>query len=123
MPLLFSYGTLRQADVQVATLGRVVQASNDVLEGYTLSSVQVADAAFVASSGTAVHANVLFDGRPESRVSGVALEVTEAELLLCDSYEEPARYKRVLVKLASGREAWVYAYNGRKADADMPPGT
>lgn len=52
-------------------------------------------------------------GRVESRVSGVALEVTEAELLLCDRYEEPARYERVLVRLASGREAWVYAYCDR----------
>lgn len=113
MPLLFSYGTLRRADVQLATLGRVPKASADALEGYTLSTVQVTDAALIASSGIAVHANVLFDGRPESRVPGVVLEVTEAELLLCDRYEEPARYERVLARLASGREAWVYAYCDR----------
>ncbi|GMV02824.1 MAG: hypothetical protein AMXMBFR8_29780 [Nevskiales bacterium] len=113
MPLLFSYGTLQRADAQLATLGRIAKASADVLEGYTLSTVQVTDAALIASSGITVHANVLFDGRVESRVSGVVLEVTEAELLLCDRYEEPARYERVLARLASGREAWVYAYCDR----------
>lgn len=95
----------------MATLGRVAEASPDVLVGYMLST------------GISVHANVVFDGRSESRVAGMVLEVTEAELLLCDRYEEPARYTRVLVRLASNREAWVYAHDGGKAAGIAPAAT
>jgi len=112
MPLLFSYGTLRQSEVQLATFGRIVPSSGDELVGFALSSVQVTDAAFVAASGKAVHANVRFNGRSDSRVAGAVLELTDTELALCDRYEEPARYRRVPGTLASGREAWVYAYAG-----------
>jgi hypothetical protein len=57
----------------------------------------------------------VFNGRADSRVPGVALEVTESELVLCDRYEEPACYERAVTTLASGREAWVYAYAGGKS--------
>ena len=115
MPLLFSYGTLRQADVQLATFGRLLNSTGDELVGYVLSSVRVTNAAFIESSGKAIHANVVFNGLADNRVPGVALEVTESELALCDRYEEPARYERAVATLASGRKAWVYAYAGAKS--------
>jgi gamma-glutamylcyclotransferase (GGCT)/AIG2-like uncharacterized protein YtfP len=112
MPLLFSYGTLRQAEVQSSAFGRALSSTEDELVGYTLSSVRITDAEFIATTGKAIHANVVFNGRIDSRVPGAVLEITEDELLLCDRYEERARYIRVKGTLVSGREAWVYAFAG-----------
>ncbi len=84
MPLLFSYGTLQQADVQRATFGRTL------------------------AGGKSHHNIVRFTGRDSDRISGVALEVAEEDLARADSYE-PAGYRRVRGRLASGRETWVYA--------------
>ena len=47
-------------------------------------------------------------GRPDSRVKGTVLDVTDAELANSDRYE-PDGYTRVEATLASGRRAWVYA--------------
>lgn len=112
MPLLFSYGTLKVAEVQRSTFGRLPRASEDELVGYALSSVRVTDSAFIAMTGKAIHANVVPNGHDDSRVPGVVLELTEHELTICDDYEKPARYERVLAPLASGRQAWVYAFAG-----------
>lgn len=108
MPLLFSYGTLQHENVQLTTFGRKLNGEPDQLIGFTLGAIDVDDAAFVATSGKARHAIVKRTGGSEERVAGVALEVTEEELALSDSYE-PAGYQRVSTTLASGRTAWVYA--------------
>ena len=108
MPLLFSYGTLRQADVQVSTFGRTLRGAPDELVGFALSTIEVVDPEFVATSGKARHAIVRQTGEPDHRVTGVALEVTEQELAEADAYE-PAGYVRIATTLASGCEAWVYA--------------
>lgn len=112
MTLLFSYGTLQEESVQLATFGRLLRGSKDELVGFQLSTVTVQDRAFVAASGKAVHANVSFDGNNASRVPGTVFEITEPELLKCDEYERPANYRRQRARLASGREAWVYAHTG-----------
>ena len=108
MPLLFSYGTLRDQEVQLATFGRLLSGTPDELIGFEQSSFEVADAAFVAASGTSRHTMVTFNGRSDSRVPGMVFELTDGELASADAYE-PAGYTRVLAKLASGRQAWVYA--------------
>ncbi len=108
MPLLFSYGTLRQEAVQLANFGRRLRGWPDALVGFEQSLRRVEDPEFVATSGKAEHAIVAFNGRSDSRVDGMVFEVTEAELAKADQYE-PAGYKRVLAMLASGNEAWVYA--------------
>ncbi len=108
MPLLFSYGTLRDAAVQFSTFGRLLRGEDDELVGFEQSVLEIVDQAFVTASGKSQHAIVKFNGREDSRVPGTALEVTDAELAKSDHYE-PAGYKRVLAKLASGRDAWVYA--------------
>ena len=109
MPLLFSYGTLQQESVQLRTFGRLLRGSQDELVGFELAQVVVEDSSFVAASGTAVHRNVVFTGKHAGRVAGTVFEVSDEELSLCDEYERPANYRRVLAKLASGKEAWVYA--------------
>jgi hypothetical protein len=108
MPLLFSYDTRRQEAVQLSTFGRVLQAYPDVLVGFELSTLKIEDPAFVAASGRSEHAIVTFNGRDDSPVNGVVLELTDGELAQADAYE-PAGYARVLGTLASGKQAWVYA--------------
>ena len=108
MPLLFSYGTLQQAAVQMSTFGRLLRGEPDELVGFERSTLEVEDPEFVAASGSARHAVVRFNGRGDSRVSGTVLELSDDELAAADRYE-PAGYRRVPATLASGKRAWVYA--------------
>ncbi|MGH7596423.1 MAG: gamma-glutamylcyclotransferase family protein [bacterium] len=116
MPLLFSYGTLQQENVQLSTFGRLLQGQKDELPGFEPSFVKIEDPQVVATSGKAHYANVTFNGRNDSRVSGTVFEITDAELAAADQYEQLAAYKRVAVMLASGNQAWVYV------DARSAPG-
>lgn len=108
MPLIFSYGTLQQDDVQLATFGRLLHGQRDELIGCEPSRVRIEDPQIVAASGRTHHANVTFNGRDDSRVSGMVFEITDAELAAADRYEELAAYKRIAATLASGKQAWVY---------------
>jgi hypothetical protein len=108
MPLLFSYGTLQQNSVQIATFGRVLQGQPDELVGFEQSFSRVEDPQFVATSGKADHAIVRFTGRSDSRVSGTVFEVSDDDVAKADSYE-PAGYTRISTVLRSGKQAWVYA--------------
>jgi len=108
MPFLFSYGTLQQESVQRSTFGRLLLGQPDELVGFEQSLLRVADPEFVAASGKEYHAIVRFNGREDSRVRGMVFDVTDDELERADAYE-PSGYVRVLARLASGRQAWVYA--------------
>ena len=108
MPFLFSYGTLQQDAVQLSTFGRLLVGHRDELVGFEQSLFEITDPEFVATSGKAHHAIVKFNGRDDSRVSGMVFEVSESELASSDAYE-PAGYKRISTTLASGKQAWVYA--------------
>jgi gamma-glutamylcyclotransferase (GGCT)/AIG2-like uncharacterized protein YtfP len=111
MSLLFSYGTLQKAEIQLATFGRLLTGRADELPQYELAAV-------IASVG-ATHANASLNGRSDSRVSGMAFEVTEAELLASDRYEAIADYKRIAVVLATGASAWVYVHAPNIACANV----
>ena len=101
---LFSYGTLRQRDVQLATFGRELAGEPDALEGYVLGTVTIRDPDVVATSGLAEHLIL----RPGGGViEGMAFALTPEELALADAYET-ADYARVEVVLKSGRRAFVY---------------
>jgi gamma-glutamyl AIG2-like cyclotransferase len=113
MPLLFSYGTLQQGDVQMALFGRLLRGQPDELVGFDRASIEVDDPDLVTSGGKATHAIVRWSGDEKSRVGGVALEVTDEDLARADRYE-PSPYERIETVLASGRRAWVYA-DGRDA--------
>ena len=107
MPLLFSYGTLQDDDVQLALFGRLLVGQEDELLGFGQALVRVADPEFARTSGKTHHAILRPDQSLDSRVPGTAFEVTAAELERADKYE-PAEYRRVTANLASGRQAWVY---------------
>ncbi len=108
MPLLFSYGTLQQKEVQRSTIGRVLEGQRDELPRFEPSLVKIEDPAVAARVGRTHHANVTFNGNDASSVPGTAFEVTDAELARFDAFEAAFSYERIEVALSSGRQAWVY---------------
>ena len=110
MPLLFSYGSLQNEDVQLSTFGRRLNGQPDELSGFEPSSVRIEDPRIAAAIGRTHHANVTFNGNHASRVPGMVFEIAAAELAGVDEYEAAFSYKRVTAMLASGSEAWVYVH-------------
>lgn len=105
--LLFSYGTLQQLDVQLATFGRALHGTADALLGFSQSMVKIDDAEVVKTSGKTHHPIVRHTGNATDQVTGTVFEITDEELANADRYEV-ADYKRIAALLASGRTAWVY---------------
>lgn len=105
--LLFAYGTLQHADVQLDTFGRLLEGDDDALPGYTVDYAEIEDTRVVDLSGLSVHPVVRETGSPLDKVVGRALRVTDDEIEAADEYEV-ALYRRISVVLASGRSAWVY---------------
>lgn len=105
--LLFTYGTLQFAEVQLDTFGRLVAGESDVLPGYTIDYVEIEDARVVDLSGLSVHPVLRETGNPVDKVVGKVLYVTAEEMDAADEYEV-SLYRRTAVTLASGRTAWVY---------------
>jgi gamma-glutamylcyclotransferase (GGCT)/AIG2-like uncharacterized protein YtfP len=95
--LLFSYGTLQNKNVQIANFGRELTGREDALTGYARRAV-------------GIYANAEPSSDPDDAVTGTVFEVTEQELAAADKYEEPANYRRILVTLRSGVQAWVYVH-------------
>jgi len=93
----FSYGTRRAAQVQREVFGRRVAAHEDALAGFVIGTIRIGASDYL----------ILRPGRPDDGVSGVALAVTENDLIQADAYET-ANYVRIAVTLQSGRPAQVY---------------
>lgn len=118
MALLFSYGTLQQEEIQLATFGRRLDGQPDEIVGFVAALVEIEDPEVAADLGKTHHANVEFNGSDSSRVAGTVFEITDAELAGVDAYEAPFSYRRVTARLASQRETWVYVYanGGRQVE-------
>jgi len=99
MPRVFSYGSLQRSEVQLATFGVQVPGAPDALLGFELEHVH--------RDGKQL-ANVV-RSRRASRVAGMVLEFSDAQLVVADEYERADNYRRSRVTLESGLEAWVYA--------------
>ena len=106
--LLFSYGTLRQPQVQVATFGRLLDGEADAVVGHELGWVTIVDPHVLAASGSDRHPALVPSARPDAAVEGMVFRITEAELAAADDYEVDD-YTRVRIPLRSGRAGWVYA--------------
>jgi gamma-glutamylcyclotransferase (GGCT)/AIG2-like uncharacterized protein YtfP len=106
MPHLFSYGTLQQEKVQLASFGRLLKGAPDALPGWRREMVEITDADVLAKSGERFHP-IVMPGKPQDEVDGMVFEITDEELLAADRYEV-ADYKRIAARLKSGTEAWVY---------------
>lgn len=107
MPKLFSYGTLQQENVQLATFGRRLAGHRDQLTGFVQTDIKIEDPEVVRTSGKTHHPVLVFTSRAGDCVSGTVFDITETELAQADSYEVDD-YKRVAVTLVSGLQAWVY---------------
>ena|ERR1700742_86411 len=104
---LFSYGTLRQADVQLTTFGRLLNGVDDAIVGFRLEWLTVVDPAVIATSGTDRHPVLRRSNGPNAFVEGAVFAITEEELAAADAYEVDD-YVRVLAPLRSGGDAWAY---------------
>ena len=114
--LLFSYGTLQLEAVQMATFGRLLTGTSDVMTGFELVSLKIEDPDVVAISGKAHHTMATSSGRASDVIPGMVFAVTPAEIQNADKYEVAA-VKRVSVVLQSGVRAWVYV-DARTAPSD-----
>jgi gamma-glutamylcyclotransferase (GGCT)/AIG2-like uncharacterized protein YtfP len=108
MPLLFSYGTLRDPAVQRANFGRLLDGHDDQVLGYRLEQVEITDPHVLAVSGRTHHPILIATGVIADAVDGAVFEITDAELEAADAYEVDD-YQRVEAPLASAGKAWVYA--------------
>ncbi|BBZ48417.1 gamma-glutamylcyclotransferase [Mycobacterium heidelbergense] len=109
--LLFSYGTLRQPEVQRATFGRELDGHLDAIVGYDLDYVTITDPHVVATSGSDRHPILRPSDRADAHVDGTVFAISEAELAAADQYEVDD-YRRIAVPLRSGATAWVYVFAG-----------
>lgn len=104
---LFSYGTLRYEPVQLATFGRLLEGTPDILSGFSLSKIKITDSNVVETSGESEHPIVSFTGNIEDQIQGLVFDISKEELDKADAYEVDD-YKRIQVELRSGIHAWVY---------------
>jgi gamma-glutamylcyclotransferase (GGCT)/AIG2-like uncharacterized protein YtfP len=109
VPLLFSYGTLQQENVQLAIFHRRLAGSPDSLIGFRRTMFEITDPEVVRTSGKTHHPMATHTGLAEDRIEGTVLEISEDELRQADRYETDPAYRRVSARLLSGRIAWVYA--------------
>jgi gamma-glutamylcyclotransferase (GGCT)/AIG2-like uncharacterized protein YtfP len=109
--LLFSYGTLRQRKVQLATFGREVEGYVDAIVGYELDYVTITDPDVIAASGSDRHPILRPTERSDAHVDGTVFTISDAELAAADDYEVDD-YRRISVPLRSGPQAWVYVFAG-----------
>jgi hypothetical protein len=109
MPLLFSYGTLQQQNVQLATFGRELEGTPDSLVGFRRTLFEITDPEVIRTSGKSHHPMATYTGRISEQIAGTAFEITQEELAQADRYETDPAYRRFATRLLSGREAWVYA--------------
>lgn len=107
MEYLFSYGTLQQADVQIATFGAHVTGTPDALVGFEESHVEITDPEVLALSGERFHPIVRRTDNSPDRVAGTVFALSAAQLAQADAYEVDD-YARTRVTLASGLAAWLY---------------
>lgn len=115
--LLFSYGTLQQPEVQLATFGRRLDGCPDAVVGHDLSWVTIRDPHVVATSGSDRHPVLVASDDADAAVVGTVFAITATELAAADDYEVDD-YTRIRVPLRSGREAWVYALAETPAPGD-----
>ncbi len=104
---LFSYGSLRQPEVQLGNFGRLLNGEADAASGWRVEDVHIADPAVVALSGSSRHKIMVASGDPGDCVEGMVFVLTPDELAAADAYET-ADYARVEIALRSGGRCWAY---------------
>jgi len=105
--LLFSYGTLQLASVQLSSFGRLLDGDDDAMTGYRTDMVEITDPDVLRQSGQRFHPLVVPSSRDGDEVAGKVFRITASELAAADAYEV-SDYRRIEVSLKSGRRAFVY---------------
>lgn len=104
---LFSYGTLRQPEVQLASFGRLLGGVDDALPGHRLGELEITDPDVLKASGKRFHPIAEASDDPADAIAGTLFEISQEELWAADAYEV-SDYVRTRARLASGVEAFVY---------------
>lgn len=104
MEYLFSYGTLQKSETQLKLFGRVLKGGNDTLRGYKMANIVIEDKAFLTKEGSRQLTAV---ASRNDKIDGMVFEVSFEEIEMIDRYE-PENYERILVKLDSGKTAWLW---------------
>lgn len=104
---MFSYGTLRQSEVQLAVFGRTLKGTPDALPGFEICVLKITDPEVIATSGSNEHPILRRAGTASNEVAGIALEITPQDVSAADAYEV-SDYVRSTITLKSGRRAYVY---------------
>lgn len=107
MEYLFSYGTLQQKSVQIATFGREIEGEADALVGFRQDWLEITDPYVLETSNQTHHPIAIRTNDPKDRVAGTIFALTEEDIMRADEYEVDD-YTRVKVDLASGKTAWLY---------------
>jgi hypothetical protein len=105
--LLFAYGALQGAEMQLDTFGRLVEAEDDVLTGYSRAYADTPGHRIDTASGPTLLPVLRHTGSALDKVVGVVLALTPDELDAADEFQ-PSLYRRTKVTLESGRRAWLY---------------
>ena len=112
---LFSYGTLKLPSVQMECFGRLVEGVDDALPGYRTERLEITDPGVLSASGERFHLRAIPSQNPVDAIPGTVFTLAESDLWAADAYEG-AEYDRVIVRLASGRDAWVYVKGDERSD-------
>ncbi len=107
MEYLFSYGTLRQQNVQLKNFGRLLDGAEDTLKKFILKDLEITDKVVLQVSDKKFHPILSYTGNEKDKVMGTVFKITSDELLKADGYEVDD-YKRVEVTLESGIKSWAY---------------
>ncbi|MDO6817782.1 gamma-glutamylcyclotransferase family protein [Zobellia sp. 1_MG-2023] len=97
MQHLFTYGTLKDLNVQEQVFGHTLKGEQDVLEAFRISPDKIMGRYLVAEKTNS----------REDQIEGIVYELKQSELTMADLYEGEA-YKKIEVGLKSGKIAWVY---------------
>jgi len=98
MTKIFVYGTLREPEVQMKVIGRMIEGVKDSLLGYKKTTIAINDSTYSI---------IEEDLNVNEGVDGLVLDINEDDLINLDEYETDT-YKRKEVILRSGTMAWVY---------------
>ncbi len=118
---LFSYGTLQDEAVQRSCYGRILVGTPDRLSFYRRSTLVVSDPCGAAAPES--YPVIDPSGNRTDQVAGMVFHLTGAELEATDRYEG-REYRRAMLRLDSGLQAWVYLRRAqhRPAVASPPAG-
>ncbi|MFT4969175.1 MAG: gamma-glutamylcyclotransferase (GGCT)/AIG2-like uncharacterized protein YtfP [Chitinophagales bacterium] len=104
---LFSYGTLQLEKVQLASFGRLLSGTKEVLEGFKLEQIQITEEAVLEKSEQKFHPIAIPSNNNKDKISGILYTISSQELKQADQYEV-SDYQRVRATFCSGKEGWIY---------------